>query len=243
MSNEITINMQIRVQNPTGSTSGYTQNIQANRMYNQNSIGANSEIVSVPVVAQNYTFSNIATPGFFYLQNLDSANFVQYGRIISTVFYPLGMIEAGEVHLFRLAPGASLAMVANLQAPAQPTVTQQTTGGTVAAGTYKVEVSYVNASGESVASAQQTVTTTTGTSTITIDSPPATGGGAGEATGWYAYVSQDGGSTLTRQQAAGSPTAIGTNLTLTAPPTNTGTNPLSTATVTPVNVNYLLLED
>lgn len=107
---------------------------------------------------------------------------------------------------------------AALAAPAAPAPTTATTGGTVPAGTFKAAVTYVNANGETVASSQGTVTTTTSTSTITIPSPSAEAG----ATGWYAYVSQAGGSTPTRQQTAGSPTAIGTALTLTAPPTSTG---------------------
>lgn len=108
---------------------------------------------------------------------------------------------------------------AQLAAPAAPVPTTAAAGGTVADGTYRVTVSYVNASGETAASAQGTVTAAGGgTSTITIPSPAAQPGAAG----WYAYVSQAGGSTLTRQQAAGSPTAIGTALTLTAPPSAGG---------------------
>jgi hypothetical protein len=72
-----------------------------------------------------------------------------------------------------------------------------------------------------VASAPASQVTTGSTSTLTVSSPAA----SGNATGWYAYVTQAGGSTYTRQQAAGSPTAIGSNLVLTAPPTSTGLNP------------------
>ena len=89
----------------------------------------------------------------------------------------------------------------------------------VASGVYTVATTYMNAAGETIASAAGTVTTTGTTSTITVPAPSAPPG----ATGWYAYVSQAGGSTLTRQQA--SPSAIGTALTLTAPPTSTGAAP------------------
>jgi hypothetical protein len=89
----------------------------------------------------------------------------------------------------------------------------------VADGTYRVTVTYVTAAGETTASAQGTVTAAGGgTSTLTIPSPAAQPGAAG----WYAYVSQPGGNTLTRQQTAGSPTAIGTGLTITAPPSSGG---------------------
>jgi hypothetical protein len=114
---------------------------------------------------------------------------------------------------------------ATLAAPSAPSVSNSGTGGTVAAGTYQVEITYVNAQGETVGSASASTTTSGTTSTITITSPAAAGSGSGAATGWYAYVTQAGGSTYTRQQAAGSPTAIGTNLTLSAPPTSTGANP------------------
>jgi PKD repeat protein len=104
-------------------------------------------------------------------------------------------------------------------APPLPTLSTTTSGGSITAGDYKVAVTYVTAGGETVASASQTVTTSGSTSMITIGSPPPVSG----ATGWYAYVTQAGGTTYTRQQAA--PTAIGTDLTLTAAPTNTGAAP------------------
>ncbi len=107
-------------------------------------------------------------------------------------------------------------------APAVPALATATSGGTVANGVYQVEVTYVNALGETTASATASITTTgSGLSTITITSPAA----SGTATGWYAYVTQAAGTTYTRQQAAGSPTAIGTNLVISAPPTSTGANP------------------
>src|ERR1035441_7352084 len=62
-----------------------------------------------------------------------------------------------------------------------------------------------------------------------IGVPPAA---EGNATGWYAYVTQPAGSVFTRQQAVGSPTAIGSNLVLTTTPTLTGANPLATNTAT-----------
>lgn len=114
-----------------------------------------------------------------------------------------------------------VAVDAALAPPTAPSLSTAASGGTVAAGTYGAEITYVNDNGETVASAPASVTTTGSTSTITISSPAAVAG----ATGWYAYVTQAGGSTYTRQQTAGLPTPIGTNLTLTAPPTSGGTTP------------------
>lgn len=109
----------------------------------------------------------------------------------------------------------------NLLAPAAPAVSTATSGGTVLAGVYGVIITYVSANGETVGSVATAWPTTGSTSTLTVTSPAAVLG----ATGWYAYITQVNGSTYTRQQTAGSPTAIGTNLTLTAPPTSSGLNP------------------
>lgn len=124
---------------------------------------------------------------------------------------------------------ATMTFQAAINPPATAAGSTAATGGTVAAGTYQFVVTYVSASGETIGSNFGSVTTTGSTSTLTITSPSASTG----ATGWYAYVTQAGGAAsyqATRQQAAGSPTAIGTNLTLTAPPTSTGLPPPSVNT-------------
>lgn len=119
---------------------------------------------------------------------------------------------------------------AALTAPAQPVPTTSPAGGTVADGTYQARVTYVNANGETLASTAGSVTAAGGgTSTLTIPSPGAQPG----ATGWYAYVTQAGGATFTRQQTAGSPTAIGTPLVITAPPSSGGAQPPAGNTTTP----------
>lgn len=124
--------------------------------------------------------------------------------------------------------------------PTTPVPTTLTTGGTVIPGTYGVEVTGVNANGESLASPNGPIIVPAGTNTNTISVPSPTG--LVGATGWYAYVTQAGGSAFTRQQVAGTPTAIGTALTITAPPTTIGAappvsdgsagNPLAVATPT-----------
>lgn len=140
-----------------------------------------------------------------------AAHHAQPGGLITV------LMGAGVVHETDVA--------ATPAAPAAPVPATAATGGTVADGIYKAAVTYVMPTGESAPSAQGQVTAAGGgTSTLTIPSPSNTPPVAG-ALGWYAYVSQAGGSTLTRQQAAGSPTALGTGLTLTAPPTSGGAAP------------------
>lgn len=103
--------------------------------------------------------------------------------------------------------------------PPPPVLSSATTGGTITAGTYRVLITYVTAQGEQAESASTNITTTGGTSTLTIQSPPDETG----VTGWYAYVTQPDGSTYTRQDA--SPNSIGTDMTLSGPPTGSGPTP------------------
>jgi hypothetical protein len=117
-----------------------------------------------------------------------------------------------------------------LTAPSAPTVTPTGAGGTLTAGVYKAAVTYVNSNGETVASSTTTASSLTSGQTLVITAPTLVSGAAG----WYAYVSQAGGSTLTRQQAAGSPTPFGTNLTLTANPTSSGAAVPAANTTLPV---------
>ena len=79
-------------------------------------------------------------------------------------------------------------------------------------------MTYVNAAGETQASAAGSATVAS-TNHLTIPSPAAQAG----ATGWNAYVTLHDGSTFYLQN--GTPTAIGTALTLTANPASTGANP------------------
>ena len=134
-------------------------------------------------------------------------------------------VALGEIVL---SPGDTLNGSASGTGPAAPGFTKANSGGTVLTGTYGAKVTYVSAAGETVASAAATVTTTADISTLTVASPAANA----NATGWYAYLTQVGGSTYTRQQAAGSPTAVGTGLTLTAPPSSGGAQPPTVAGVT-----------
>lgn len=115
-----------------------------------------------------------------------------------------------------------------IPAPAAPTTATSTTGGSLAAGTYNVRVSYVNPAGESLATNNATQVTTGATSTITITSPVA----LGDATGYNVYA---GTGTPTKQ---GATTPLGTNVTLTAvaggaalPVSNTANAPVNNSTL------------
>lgn len=124
-------------------------------------------------------------------------------------------------------------LTALLSAPAAPTLAQGT-GGSLADGTYKVETTYTNAYGETFASAISTIVITGGggTATIQVTSPAAAlTGYPAVATGYNAYISQAGGSTLSKQNG-GTPVAIGTPYTQsTTPTTGGGALPLQDSSV------------
>ena len=118
-----------------------------------------------------------------------------------------------------------------LSPPAAPSLSVHT-GGTVAASTYYVKVTYVNASGQTTASPSSSQITVPGDRLI-ISSPAA----EGNATGFYTYISTTGASGSYYRQGT-STTAIGHSLVLSTTPVTTGTQiqpPTSnTATTNPV---------
>jgi hypothetical protein len=126
----------------------------------------------------------------------------------------------GRQALVSTTAGSAVINTTPLAAPAAPTLSNTGSGGSLTTGTYQVEVTYVNRWGETAASSSSSVAIT-GTEPLTITAPAL----SGNATGWYAYVTVAGGSTYYRQQAPGSPTAMGLNLVLTANPTTGGANP------------------
>lgn len=107
-----------------------------------------------------------------------------------------------------------------IAAPAAPTLATATTGGTVAAGTYFVQLSYVNAVGETVLGPVSSQVTTGSTSTVTVT----TGALPAGATSVKAYISTTTGVYTKYFSGTGAPIVI------TAPPA-TGTSG------TPVTIN------
>jgi hypothetical protein len=120
-----------------------------------------------------------------------------------------------------ITSSSAILTTAGLPAPSAPTVGNSGSGGTVLAGTYQVKITYVNQYGETLASTGTSTTTSGSASKITVSSPaPWT-----NATGYYVYCTQAGGSTYTRQQGAGSPTPLRSSYVITAPPTSSGAAP------------------
>ena len=87
-----------------------------------------------------------------------------------------------------LDPAGNLCSANGGDNPEPPTVSSDTTGGHISAGTYEVVTTYVIGGQETLSSAPTIVTTTGATSTITVASPAQNG-----ASGWYVYVNAGSG--------------------------------------------------
>jgi len=145
-------------------------------------------------------------------------------------FFAAGLVSSAvDLHYGGTCEVTSL-VAPVLSAPAIPVVTQSGAGGTILAGTYGVEVTWVNGSGETTASLPAHVTTTGTTSTITIHRPPGISG----ADGWNVYIATGTGAYYLQNT---SPLALGTNHpTITVPPLSPTSTPL-TSSITPPTTN------
>jgi len=106
-----------------------------------------------------------------------------------------------------------------LARPIAPTVNGSASGGTVAAGTYYIVVTYVDAYGETRYSPETSVTLSGATSSFTIVSPS----NPGNAAAWKAFSSTTSGGPYFDLTSV---TSFGTNLTRTTTPPTSGTNPV-----------------
>lgn len=53
------------------------------------------------------SFSELTTPGFVRIQNLDSTNFVEFGIWDGSTFHELGELQPGEEYVFRFSRNMS----------------------------------------------------------------------------------------------------------------------------------------
>ena len=61
--------------------------------------------IAVALAGTNVDFSELTTPGYCRIQNLDDTNYVEYGIYDPETykFYPLGELLAGETYVFRFS--------------------------------------------------------------------------------------------------------------------------------------------
>lgn len=110
MADEITIRASLRVVN---GLSSFVQDYGQLTFDQATAGGGNPGKVSIGTTEETVSLGDITTPGWVIMRNIDPTNYVQWG--FSTGVYG-GRLEPGEPALFRLDPGATLYMKANVAA-------------------------------------------------------------------------------------------------------------------------------
>lgn len=109
MSQELKVTIGVTYQNLTLKDTVPT----AQTAINQSAQEEFSPVISVPTSDTALTLSNITTPAWIYMLNLDTTNYVQYGPTSGGALVPYGRLNPGEPAILRLDPGVSMRWKAN----------------------------------------------------------------------------------------------------------------------------------
>ena len=71
-------------------------------------------MVTVTTTASAISLTGLTTYGLVKVKNLSSSNYVTYGVYVSSVFYPLIRIKPDEHYVWRMEPGVTPYMQANV---------------------------------------------------------------------------------------------------------------------------------
>ena len=112
MANEVSVSVSLQVNNGNMSfvkRDSYTadQSAAGGPSNGVQEIGTSHELVSI---------TDITNKGFVYFGNLDTANYVEIGVDVSSTFYPLARLSAGESATLRLSPSVAVYAQANTAA-------------------------------------------------------------------------------------------------------------------------------
>lgn len=100
MADEISVQCSLTLAN---GTLQYTNRPTTFRATQTTKNGPTPGTVSVATSGSTISLASLTTPGFVVMTNLDSANYVSYGLYISSTYYPLGELLAGETTILRFA--------------------------------------------------------------------------------------------------------------------------------------------
>ena len=74
--------------------------------------GGNPGTVTIGTSEENISFGDVS-PGLVFILNLDSTNFVEFGKDDASTMKEIGKISAGKFAVFELATGETLRMKAD----------------------------------------------------------------------------------------------------------------------------------
>lgn len=86
---------------------------QLSRQATQTTAGMSDQVLAIGTSEENASFTDVTTPGLTVLHNLDTTNYVEYGQSDGGTMKKVGKLNAGDVHLLRLASGITLRLQAN----------------------------------------------------------------------------------------------------------------------------------
>ena len=79
----------------------------------QNALGMGGGVQSIPTADTVVSLGTITTNGWCFLQNLDTANYIEFGPTSGGAIVKVGRLNAGEFAIFRLNPAAVLRAIAH----------------------------------------------------------------------------------------------------------------------------------
>lgn len=78
--------------------------------------GGGPGYLSIGTSEEDITFTDVGTPGWVWMKNLDSTNFITYGPKSAGAMVAFGKLKAGEAVVFRLAGSVTVRMAADTAA-------------------------------------------------------------------------------------------------------------------------------
>lgn len=112
MSNEIKLTVNLKVTN--GDYKGSLPMGQLS--LDQTTQGAQSGIQNVGTTAEDLDVGDVSTPGILVMRNLDTTNFVEIGKDVSSSFEKIGRMKPGDPFVMRVAAGVTLQLKADTAA-------------------------------------------------------------------------------------------------------------------------------
>lgn len=168
--------------------------------------GTNAEVLDAITVVDYVTLATDVANGRNAEEDPDylERGVQRLARLTDTLVLPRHFVQAAlEEPYIERAHALDNYNGATLSAPTTVSTTTETTGGTLAVGTYTYRVTAVNANGETLASTPASVTTTGTTSTVTVSWSAVSAGYADPVTNYRVYGRTGGSEQRLAEVAAG----------------------------------------
>lgn len=119
MANEISINVNATLKNPSTGSSGFLGDSFApgNSNYTQTTAGKFERVIATSTSDTAITLTGITTPGWCMLLNLDSTNSIDWGPTASAAIAPVGTLGPGGIAIFQCKSTVAIRVQASASTP------------------------------------------------------------------------------------------------------------------------------